>query len=185
MRRVTGHLGLLGWLTAVWVALWGSVTAANVLGGLVLACVLLVLLPLPEAPHRAGVRPLALLRFALVFAWELVRASATVVVQVLRPRASLRQGVVAVPVVASSDRILTLLANAVSLTPGTLSLEVDRTRRVLYVHVLDVGARPGAVDDVRRGIVRLERLAITALGTAQCRQALAQVPPRPDREVRP
>jgi len=45
-RRVTGQLPLLGWLTAVWVALWGSLSAANVLGGLAVAVLLLVALPL-------------------------------------------------------------------------------------------------------------------------------------------
>lgn len=168
MRRLTGHLVLLVWLTVVWVGLWGSLTAANVLGGLVLAVVLLLLLPLPEVPAEGGVRPAALARFVLVFLWELVKASATVVVQVLRPRGGLRQAVIAVPVTAVSDRLLTLLANAVSLTPGTLALEVDRPRAVLYVHVLNVRDGVDAVEDVRRSIVRLERLAIRALGSAEC-----------------
>jgi multicomponent Na+:H+ antiporter subunit E len=170
--RLTGHGVLLGWLTVVWVALWGSLTPANVLGGLAVAVVLLLLLPLPRVASEGGVRPLALARFVLVFLWELVKASATVVRQVLRPRGELRQAVVAVPVVGVSDRLLTLLANAVSLTPGTLALEVDRPKGTLYVHVLDVGAGPGAADDVRRSIVRLERLAILALGSRECLRAL-------------
>lgn len=175
MRRLTGHLVLLGWLTVVWVALWGSLTAANVLGGLALAVVLLLLLPLPEVPAEGGVRPAALARFVLVFLWELVQASATVVVQVLRPRSGLRQAVIAVPVMAVSDRLLTLLANAVSLTPGTLALEVDRPRAVLYVHVLNVGGGVDAVEDVRRSILRLERLAILALGSPECLRELDAV----------
>lgn len=182
MRRLTANGVLLGWLTAVWVALWGSLTAANVLGGLAVAVCLLLLLPLPEVPRQGWPRPLALVRFLLAFFWELVKASATVVRQVLSPRAGLRQAVLAVPVVGRSDRLLTLIANAVSLTPGTLALEVDRPRSVLYVHVLDVGDRPGAADDVRRGIVRLERLAILAVGSPDCRRALERIPPRPDRE---
>lgn len=183
MRRLTSNGVLLVWLTGVWVVLWGSFTAANVLGGLAVATALLLLLPLPEVPRQGGLRPLALLRFLAVFLWDLVLASLTVVVQVLHPRKALRQAVVAVPVVGTSDRLLTLLANAVSLTPGTLALEVDRPRGVLYVHVLDIGDGERAVDDVRRSIVRLERLALLALGTPECLEALKRLPPRPDREV--
>jgi len=172
MTRLTSHLVLLAWLTAVWVALWGSLTAANVLGGLVVASALLLLLPLPTLPRTGRVRPVALVRFLLVFLWELVKASLTVVVQVLHPGRPLRQAVIAVPVEGISDRMLTLIANAVSLTPGTLALEVDRPRAVLYVHVLDIGEHPGAADEVRASIVRLERLAIDALGSSEALAAL-------------
>ena len=164
MKRLSRAPVLLLWLTFVWVFLWGSVTVANVLGGLVVAALLLLVLPLPEQSERGGVRPLALLRFAVVFVWELVKASVTVVVQVLRPRGALQQAVIAVPVEGSSDRLLTLVANAVSLTPGTLALEVDRPRSVLYVHVLNVQGGEDEVEAVRASIVKLQRLAVRALG---------------------
>jgi multicomponent Na+:H+ antiporter subunit E len=175
MRRLTGHPFLLLWLVAVWVGLWGDVSAANVLAGLAVAAVLLALLPLPEVPREAGVRPWPLVQLLVVFAWELVKASGTVVAQVLRPRGRLRQAVFAVPVPGLSDRLLTLLANAVSLTPGTLALEVDRPRSVLYVHALNLPSGPGAVDDVRRSILRLERLAVRALGTSECLAAVDEL----------
>lgn len=174
MRRVVRHPGLLLWLTLVWVGLWGSASAANVLGGLALALLLVRGLPLEESPDTSQVRVLPLLRYVGVFAVDLVRASVQVALLVLRPRAVLRQAVVAVPVRGASDRLLTLLANSISLTPGTLTLEVDRARSTLYVHVLDVGPGPGAVERVRGDILRLERLAILAVGSAGCRQALAE-----------
>ncbi len=170
MKRLTSHGVLICWLTVVWVALWGSLSAANVLGGLAVAAAVLLVLPLPDVPAEGGVRPVALARLGAVFFWELVKASVIVVVQVLRPRASLRQAVIAVPVVAVSDQLLTVLANAVSLTPGTLALEVDRPNSTLYVHVLNV--EEDSVDDVRRSIVALERLAIRALGSKACLAAL-------------
>lgn len=183
VTRLTGHLPLLGWLTAVWVALWGSLTAANVLGGLAVAVVLLVLLPLPEVASPGRVRPVALARLLVVFGYELVKASLTVVRQVVDPRARLRQAVVAVPVVGDSDWLLTLLANAVSLTPGTLSLELDRPGGVLYVHVLDLGGEDGGVQDVRRSILRMERLVLAALGPAEQVQRALAAEQAADREV--
>jgi multicomponent Na+:H+ antiporter subunit E len=184
MRRLTAHLGLLLWLTLVWMALWGSATVANLLGGLLVAAVLLVLLPLPSMPLESDVRPVALLRLAVVFFWELIKASFIVVVQVLRPSSELRQAVVAVPVIGVSDRLLTLLANAVSLTPGTLALEVDRPRSTLYVHVLNVGGDVDAVEEVRASIVRLERLAILAMGSQDCLRALDEATGRGGPQVR-
>jgi multicomponent Na+:H+ antiporter subunit E len=173
-RRLAAHLPLVGWLTVVWVGLWGSVTPANVLGGLAVGAGVVVLLPLTDLPPQGHVRPLALLRFLGFFAADLVRASLRVVALVLRPRLRMRQAVIAVPVRGASDRLLTLLANAISLTPGTLTLEVDRPKSTLYVHVLDVGGGPDAVERVRASIVHLERLAILAVGSHECRQALTE-----------
>lgn len=175
---------LVLWLTVVWVGLWGSVTVANVLGGLVVATVLVAVLPLPPVPGRPVVRPLSLLRFVGHFAVDLVVSSVQVSRLVLRPRLALRQGVIAVPVRGASDGLLTLLADAISLTPGTLTLEVDRPRSTLYVHVLDLG--PGADDiaEVRRSTLSLERLAVRAIGSAEARQALAEDEARDGQEVR-
>lgn len=174
ITRLRRHPALLVWLTLVWVGLWGSVTWANVLGGIAVALVLVAMLPLSEVPDQGTVRPLALLRFIAFFALDLVRASLQVALLVVRPRTQLRQAVVAVPVRGASDSLLTLLANAISLTPGTLTLEVDRPRSTLYVHVLDVGTKPQGVERVRADILRLERLAIQAVGSAEGRRALAE-----------
>lgn len=174
MTRITGRLGLLAWLTAVWVGLWGTVTWANVLGGLAVAAVLLLALPVTDIPDRQVLRPLALVRFVGYFAVDLIRASLQVALLVVRPRRALRQAVIAVPVRGASDQLLTLLANAISLTPGTLTLEVDRPRSTLYVHVLDVGSRADGVDRLRSDILKLERLAILAVGSEECRRGLEE-----------
>lgn len=164
------------WLTAVWVGLWGSVSAANVLGGLALAVVLLWLLPLPlpPAPDRAVVRAGPLLRFTARFAVDLVVSSVQVAVLAVRPRVRLRPAVVAVPVRGASDTLLTVLADAISLTPGTLTIEVDRQSSTLHVHVLDVGAGPGAVDRVRAAVLEQGRRAVDALGSREARAAATE-----------
>ncbi|MDP9434584.1 MAG: Na+/H+ antiporter subunit E [Actinomycetota bacterium] len=165
-RRPTGRPGLLLWLVAVWVGLWGDLSWANVLGGLAVAGVLLLALPLPDVPVHGRPGLPGVLHFSGVFLVELVKASWQVVRLVLRPRVQLRQAVVAVPVHGRGDRLLTLVANAISLTPGTLTLDVDRERSLLYVHALDVGTGPRAADGTRTGIAVLERAAARALGQA-------------------
>lgn len=173
MKRLTTSVPLVLWLTLVWVGLWGSVTFANVLGGLAVAVLLLVLLPLRDVPGKAVVAPLALMRFAGHFVVDLFTASWQVAAMALKPRLQLRQAVLAVPVRGSSDTLLTVLADAISLTPGTLTLEVDRPSATLYVHVLDVGAGPDGVDQVRASILRQERQAVEAIGSPEARAAVA------------
>ena len=173
MKALAGRAGLVAWLTVVWVGLWGDLSAANVLGGLGLAVLLVRGLPLTDI-HEAGVvRPLGVLKFAVFFTGDLVRASVQVMRLVLFRR-QLRPAVIAVPVRGASDGLLTLLANAISLTPGTLTLEVDRPLGTLYVHVIDVGDGELGVERVRADILRVERLAVLALGSPQGRAELRE-----------
>lgn len=156
---------MLLWLTVVWVGLWGSVTPANVLGGLLVGGLVLRLLPVQDPAPARRASPVGVLVFLGVFAVALVQSSLQVLVLVLRPRLRPRQAVLAVPVHGDGgDRLLTLVANAISLTPGTLTLEVDRERGLLHVHCLDVGAGPEGLTAVRRSIERLEHAAGRALG---------------------
>jgi multicomponent Na+:H+ antiporter subunit E len=168
----TSTIALVLWLTAVWVGLWGSVTAANVLGGLAVATALVLLLPLPPAGGHAVVRPAALLRFSWQFAVDLVVSSVQVLALVLRPRLSLRQGVVAVRVPGASAGLMTVLANAISLTPGTLTLDVDLPSSTLYVHALDVGAGPDGIPRLRRELDDQAAAAVRAVGTPEARARL-------------
>jgi multicomponent Na+:H+ antiporter subunit E len=60
------------------------------------------------------------------------------------------------------------VADAVSLTPGTLTLEVQREPLILYVHVLHLRS----VEDVRRDVRRLELDAVRAFGSAEALRGL-------------
>lgn len=162
-------VALVVWLTLVWVGLWGSVTAANVLGGLAVALVLVLLLRPSPAGAAAVVSPAALLRFGLRFAVDLVVSSVQVVRLALSPRVQLRQGIVSVQVPGASDTLLTVLADAISLTPGTLTVDVEPGSGTLYVHVLDVGAGPDGVRRVREGLRDQARAAVRAIGSAEAR----------------
>lgn len=155
---------LLIWLTVVWVGLWGSLTPGNVLGGLAVGAVLLRALPMEHVDSPGRISALGVLRFLGLFFVALVQSSLQVLVLVLRRRPELHQAVIAVPVHGGGDRLLTLVGNSISLTPGTLTLEVDRARGLLYVHVLDVGEGSKGLTQVKHGIERIEHAAARALG---------------------
>jgi multicomponent Na+:H+ antiporter subunit E len=160
VRPVAGRVALVVWLVVLWQLLWRDVSAANIASGLVVA-VLVAAIPLPLPPVAAGhrVRPLGLLLLLGRFAWLVVVANLTVAREIVTRRDNIRSGIVAIPLTSRSPLVTTVLADVITLTPGTLSLEVDPERGVLYVHVLHVRA----VEDVRRDIEGLQRLVLAAI----------------------
>lgn len=153
-------LAVVAWSIGVWVALWGDLSITNVLVGGLLGYGTLRLLPVVHKQHRVPVRLVPMVRFGLVFVWALLTASAVVAWEVVTPRSNINEGIVAIPLRTSSPGLMTLLANAVSLTPGTLTLEVREDPPTLFVHVLHLRE----IDDVRADIHRLEDVALAAFG---------------------
>ncbi len=151
----------------VWLALWGEVSAVNVVSGILVVAILAVLFR-PE-PRAHTLHPFALVRLLAVFVWRLLSSSATVVLAVLAPTpARLRSGVVGVPLTHPSPLVATIVADAISLTPGTLTLEVRYPNGdgsspseppMLYIHVLGLSDPTAIRDDVRK----LERLVVSAI----------------------
>ena len=163
MRAAVRRLPLLAWLTVVWLLLWEDASVANVVGGLAVGASVVALFP-AAGPARFGrVRPLAAAWLAVYFLWKLLEANLVVAWEVVTPNnESVNLGIVAVPLVADSDAVITLVANAITLTPGTLTLEVRRDPPTLYVHVLHLRS----IDRVREDVRKLELLALRAFGSA-------------------
>lgn len=162
------RLWLGGWLVLVWTALWGDLTVANLLGGAVVAAVLLVVFPLQgkELAPEAGLHlhPLAGLAFVGWFAKELAAANLQVAWAVIAPRGRVREAIVRVPLRTRSAAIQTLVADAVTLTPGTLTLDVvsdEDGAATMYVHVLSLES----ADATRAEVADLEARAVRAFGS--------------------
>lgn len=99
------------------------------------------------------------LAFVGLFLVELVVANLRVAREIVTPGLDLRPGIVRVPTDDLDDLEMLLFANTITMTPGTLSLEVDEVTRDLYVHSLYVDSREAFVADVRR----IERALLKAL----------------------
>lgn len=166
---MTANLSYGAWLLGVWIALWGRLSVANVMSGLVVVAVLLAAFPRRRHSPGAVLRPLPAAVFLGYFLWKLVEASAIVAWEVLTPGNRVNEGIVAVRIRGVSDGITTVVANTISLVPGTLTLEVRTDPVVLYVHVLHLGD-PEAV---RREVLHLEALAARALGHARALDTMA------------
>lgn len=128
-------------LSAAIFLLWAALTNAASLGTLLLGAALGVALPLatqrfwPDAPRLR--HPAAILRLAARVALDILVANLAVARRVLGPLDRLRPAFVEVPLELRDPFAATLLASIVSLTPGTVSIDVDRTRWVLALHALD------------------------------------------------
>lgn len=161
MRRYGLRIGLICWLTVVWVLLWGTLSAANILGGLAIALLITVLLPLPVVPMQGRLHPFSLLRLIGRVIVDLVKASTQLAWLTVRPGAPPRSAVVRAPLSVKSDLTLALTAAILTLIPGTMIVDIDQARRILYVHILDVRA-DGAIEDFHRQLAHLEKLIIAA-----------------------
>lgn len=149
-------------LAIAWVGLSGSFEAANLAFGLLVG----VLVHGLTAPASVGIRPWgprrmwAISRLAVFFAWQLVLANVRVAAAVLGPVGRLRPALVAVPLEAATDAEIAMLANMITLTPGTLSVEVSPDRRTLYVHTIQLeGSADATRDEIKRGFERRVREA--------------------------
>jgi multicomponent Na+:H+ antiporter subunit E len=145
-------------LALAWVLLTGQFSPANVIFGLALGAAIAWQLDVGRArilgPRKLGI----LVRFVAFVVWELLVATLRVAATVLLWRLDrLRPGIVAVPLDVESDAEITTLANLITLTPGTLSLDVSDDRQVLYVHVVDLDDADRQRRAIKTGFERFVR----------------------------
>jgi len=76
-----------------------------------------------------------------VFLWELIKANIDVACRVLHPDLPINPGIVRVKTILKSDTALTFLANSITLTPGTMSVDIDKDNGILYIHWINVRAK--------------------------------------------
>jgi multicomponent Na+:H+ antiporter subunit E len=143
--------------------LWGDLSVANILGGLVIAVVVSVVFPLPRLQMDLHVRPLRLGWLALHFLGDVVVASADVAWKTVQFGRQPRNAVIEVDLRTHSDFVLTVVAEMVSLVPGSLVVEARRSTYTLFLHVLDARDAAG-VEKMRKQVFALERRVVLAFG---------------------
>jgi multicomponent Na+:H+ antiporter subunit E len=163
--RLRHQLPLVAWLVVVWMLLWGTWSWANLLSGLLVALTVLTLLPLPHVVGGTRVRPVPLLVFLGHFVADLVTSGAEVAWQAVRPGGVHRTAIVQVQLRADSDLLLTMVAEATSLVPGSLVLDLDREQRVMTLHLLPVRDRED-VERKKAHVLVVERRLVRAFGSA-------------------
>ena len=141
-------------LAAVWALAVGELTLGNLLIGFALGYVVLWAVRGLLGTQDYCARMLWIVEFVLYFLWELMRANLRVAFDVVTPRHYMRPGILALPLDAESDMEITLLANTISLTPGTLSLNVSDDRKVLYIHHMYISNLEQQKRELKQGFER-------------------------------
>lgn len=135
----------------VWLAVSGSFTIPNLLLGILAGALSLLLIRGHIEPDGRRIRSLKLLSLVLLFIKELALSAFKVAVLVASPKMALKPGIFAFPLTVDRDFEIALLANLITLTPGTLSVDVSEDRTVLYVHALDCSDPVGIRRDIAGG----------------------------------
>lgn len=141
-------------LALAWGAITGSFDFLNLLFGFVLAALALSLIREQIGTSGAVERVWRAFTLACLFLYELVMSSVRVAIIVLSPGRVLRPAIIAYPLQVDRDFEITLLANLITLTPGTLSLDVSEDRQTLFIHCIDVPDVDAVIADIRNGFER-------------------------------
>jgi multicomponent Na+:H+ antiporter subunit E len=140
-------------LALVWAAITGIFTAQNLLLGAGVGSLAVLLLRRNLSPGRSQRQIRSVLSLGMLFIYELCVSAVRVAIVVLTPdlKSAVRPAIIAFPLSVKSDAEITLLANLITLTPGTLSIDVSEDRSVLYVHVLSLGTRDDLIATIASG----------------------------------
>ncbi|MDX2079239.1 MAG: Na+/H+ antiporter subunit E [Terrimicrobiaceae bacterium] len=142
-------------LTLVWAALLGSIDFSTLTSGFSLSYGILFLIyrNRPEAGKYFS-KPPKVIAFVLYYLKELVKSNLIIAHDILTPTHHMKPGVLAIPIRAETDFEITLLANLITMTPGTLSLDVSEDRKTLYVHAMYIHDAEAVRKDITENMER-------------------------------
>jgi multicomponent Na+:H+ antiporter subunit E len=158
------ELPLIIWLVLVWGALWQDFSPGNLVFGAVIAYAVVNFFYLPPVELSGRFNVLWAAAFLGRFLAQLVTASFQVFWLAVAKGPSLRNAVVAVQLRSRSDFLVTATGHAISLIPGSLVLEVDRSTSTLYLHCINITGDQAA-EAVRRDVLATESWLIRMMGT--------------------
>ena len=155
-RIILFILGFLAWALLNWVPDWQHMVIGLYVSAFVVFLTGDFFIRRAHLLTHAG-RYMWFFYYVPIFAWECIKANIDVACRVLHPKLPIHPGIVKVKTGLKSDTALTFLANSITLTPGTLTVDVDKENGFLYVHWIEVKERD--VEKATKVIVeRFERI---------------------------
>ena len=147
--RLLPHPMLTPILAVIWLLLNNSVAPGHIILGLLLGW-LIPLFTLRFWPESVRIhKPWVLLRFLLVVLLDIFLANLVVAMRILGRPQRLQPAFIEMPLALNSDLAISLLANTICLTPGTVSASLSPDRRTLLVHALDAPDPDAVLDEIR------------------------------------
>jgi multicomponent Na+:H+ antiporter subunit E len=141
-------------LALVWVAMTGVFTPANFATGFILAFIMLSLAQSVFGTSNYALRGYKVVAFFFYFVWELLKANMRVAMDIITPKNYMMPGLIRIPLEARSDIEISLLANIISLTPGSLCVDVSEDKKTMYVHAMYVDDAEDFRREIKEGFER-------------------------------
>jgi multicomponent Na+:H+ antiporter subunit E len=143
----------------LWVAVTGAFSLPNFLLGFLFGAAALFLIREQTGATAYFVRGRRIWVLTRLFAYELAMSAYKVARMALRRDLDLQPGIFSYETELASDAEITLLANLITLTPGTLTVDISDDRRTLYIHAVDCSDVEATRADIRNGFERRIREA--------------------------
>lgn len=141
-------------LAFIWVALTGSLYFSNFYLGFLLGFFILWLMNRNEDDQRYFNRVPKIIGFILYFLYALLKANMQVAFDVITPRFFMQPGIVKYPMAVQSDFEINMLSTVISLTPGTLIMDISEDKTVLYIHVMYLKDKDEFIRQIKNGFER-------------------------------
>lgn len=150
MKTFFQHLFLL----FIWLAITMDLTTENLFFGFVVSYFVLWFVQRNDKKAKYFTLIIRLMAFLALFVKEVIKGSVRIGYDIVTPRHYMRPGIIAVPLDAKTDLEITLLANAITLTPGTTSITVSKDKCTLYVYnaYLNKEGREKNVANIKNGL---------------------------------
>ncbi|PRD52628.1 Na+/H+ antiporter subunit E [Sphingobacterium gobiense] len=141
-------------LAGIWIALTGSLFYTNFLFGFMMGFLILWIMNRNETDQRYFYRVPKIIGFAFYFLYEILKANVQVAFDVITPKYFFKPGIVKYPMAAKTDFEITLLTTMISLTPGTLIVDISDDKKTIYIHVMYLSDPDAFVRQTQTGLER-------------------------------
>ena len=139
-------------LALLWALLSGEISQFSLVTGFVLGYLVLGMMATQASEKSYFKKVRQTFSFILEFLKELGLSTYRVVYDILTPTHYMKPGVIAFPLEAKTDAEITMLANVITLTPGTLSLDVSEDRKTLYIHAMYIDDPDALRREIKEGL---------------------------------
>ena len=139
-------------LTLIWVAITGAFSYINLIFGFIINYFILWIISRNSEDQRYFTIAFRILGFFFFFLYEMLKANWQVAYEVMTSHLHIKPGIVKIELEAKTDLEITLLSNLISLTPGTLVVDVSDDKKVMYVHGMYLEDKEKFIDSIKTGL---------------------------------
>lgn len=164
-RRLWRQLPLLMALVLLWMILWGTISWLSVISGIIVAFTVIRVFYLPPVDLSGRFNLWHIAVYLAHFAKDVFIASFQVAFQAITPGVP-RSSIIAIQLRTRSDLIMTLVGITLSLIPGSLVVDVDRERSIIYLHTFDT-ENDEDVEATRDQALIIEGRIVRAIGSRE------------------